>query len=268
MSGSLQDLCARLGAALDAARRVHGFAAELRGMGFPVNVSHDGDLPSVAINITVGTDRGVLVEKVPLACTIVGLPDPEPAPKKTPNPDPGPGVPATASRPQHPSAYIKGPLTEDERAIVRTMLDRGATGKQIGERLNRDPRQLGGIISALRNPKNKRGPAPAAKTAPVMAAPKAQPKPAVSPGPKAPPPAPTAVPTVKPFVRDPECGWTPDQDMTLVESLSLGVSLPVTATKIGRSIDECRDRFRALLPEPSFEAQTNLLCALKAEAAA
>lgn len=79
-----------------------------------------------------------------------------------------PAPPADAHVAPDAPALVTGPLGDHERTIVQDMLDAGATGKEIGARLNRDPRQLGGVIAAMRRGPRKRVlTPPAAKPAPV-----------------------------------------------------------------------------------------------------
>lgn len=61
--------------------------------------------------------------------------------------------------------------------------------------------------------------------------------------------------------------WTPAADLALIEGLTAGRKLPTVATQLGIDQELVRKRFKALLPEPSWDAQTHLVAVLRARAA-
>lgn len=114
-----------------------------------------------------------------------------------------------ASAPDRPCSFIReieggdatapelvtGPITDAERAIVREMVEAGATGKAIGERLNRAPQQLGGVIAGIRRAeKDQKARKRVLTPPPAKPAPAPEPAPAVDVG----------IPTSEPARIEPE----------------------------------------------------------------
>jgi hypothetical protein len=207
--------------------------------------------------------------------SVIGSPIAKPAPASN-----------IAAKAGHPAAYVKGPLTDDERAIVQDMLDKGATGKEIGIRLNRDPRQLGGVIGAMRKQPRKRvltPPAPKAAASPAPRPDQEPPRsaPAAAPAaepPRAAAPRPDAGPdnTTSARLRDLQQrldaldgvdGWNAQRDVALIGSLFMGEGLDAATVASGAaSRADARARFDALCPEKTIAAQQDLFRELKRRA--
>ncbi|MGS4945555.1 helix-turn-helix domain-containing protein [Meridianimarinicoccus sp. RP-17] len=185
-----------------------------------------------------------------------------------------------------PEPLHKGPLSSDERALVRDMLEKGATGKDIAARLNRDPRQLGGVIGAMRKQPRKRVLTPPA--------PKAAASPAPRPDPEPPRSAPAAAPVAEPpraaaprsdagpdnttsarlrdlrqrlDALDGVDGWNAQRDVALIGSLFMGEGLDAATVASGAaSRADARARFDALCPDKTIAAQQDLFRELKRRA--
>ncbi|WP_010137360.1 hypothetical protein [Oceanicola sp. S124] len=57
--------------------------------------------------------------------------------------------------------------------------------------------------------------------------------------------------------------WTPELDCKLIAGLTGGRKLPAVAGDLGLPLEDCRQRFAFLCPEPGFEAQSRLLKVLQ-----
>ncbi len=58
--------------------------------------------------------------------------------------------------------------------------------------------------------------------------------------------------------------WTIDEDLLLLKGATQGRGMQAIARHVGRSKTVCVARFKALVPEPSMEAQKDALKAVKA----
>lgn len=143
--------------------------------------------------------------------------------------DPLPAPPA-----EPPRALKTGPWLPGEIDELKRLLDQGMTAKEIGEALDRSPQGVGALIGRIRRQE-------------------------AAPEPVAPVPC-------EPQAGDPS-GWTLQEDLALVEGLAKGLNLfEIGPTLPGRTVEDARLRFDALLPKKSISAQQKLLHDLRQRA--
>ncbi|MBR9765462.1 MAG: hypothetical protein GYB53_18560 [Rhodobacteraceae bacterium] len=170
-----------------------------------------------------------------------------------------------------------GPWTEDEEAEALELDARGASLKEIAAALNRPAASLNLKMRHLRRKVEEEiedddtapdagqgdrqeacGHAPEGTEAPAEAVadftPAALPK-----------DAPVAMKLVQAHLNAAgyQAPWTPELDYQLIAGLTGGRKLPAVAGDLGLSLEDCRQRFALLCPEPGFEAQSRLLKVLQ-----
>ncbi|TFL16416.1 hypothetical protein [Jannaschia formosa] len=249
-------------------------------------IEHDACEAEGRVTITIGlvalpkasevaapVPEAVAVAVEPCAVPVEHLaPEPEPEPAPKPSLEPAPAPKSVKPREKHNAPAANGaPWTVEEIERALAMIADGMTYQQVADALGRTKASLNLKLSKWRAGKVALGrkeasaaePADMASEAP-LADPAPSAKATVSPGPLPPRAAPRPVATP----RLPRSGsWTAERDVILLDGLSHGEGAAEVAAQLGVGRDEVVARYRALVPDASWAAQTAALKRARAEMA-
>lgn len=188
------------------------------------------------------------------------------APETEPTPEPAPPTaPAAEAKPEKKT----GPWSDNEERLALKMAQDGRTTSQISRALGRAAPGVANKVKFLL--RREREDAVARKVPPKPA-----PRPTsglVQGAAKVASEPPTEFSTAERAhdLRVNSLGypapWTPEADLVLVSELAQGRKLASIAARLMIDPDLARQRFRALLPDPSWERQKQMLTVLRARAA-